>query len=262
MARRSVIDLHEQLEVRSWAPWLRFSLDDLREYDEVFPVGQIVQLGEGDRPDGALTSIRVDWSGDPDDLGTWDEVSGRERGARAALHSDGNTLVLLSISIRPEGRGRRLAATLIDRARDVARSEGIDHVIGPFRPSGFGAHKAAGGHVDFAAYCAARRDDGLPADPWLRVLTRLGMRPLRPIDRAMVVRTRIDDFEHLRRTHRPDTWFRLEDRRAAALLARRGTTAPAPEVWECGEAGSWYVDRAEGSAVYEESNLWGTVTLR
>lgn len=262
MVRRSVIDVHEQLEVPSWAPWLRFSLDDLREYDEAFPTGQIVQLGDGDRPDGALTSIRVDWSGDPGDLGTWDQVSGKDDGVAAVLRPRGNTMVLLSVSIRPEGRGRGVAARLVDRARAVARAEGIDHVISPFRPSGFGAHKAAGGHVDFAAYCATRREDGMPIDPWLRILTRLGMRPLRPVDRAMVVPVTVAELDELRRTHRPGAWTRLDDHRATVLLARRGTPAADVEVWECGETGSWFVDRDEEIAVYEESNLWGTVTLR
>lgn len=262
MARRSVTAVHEQLEVPIWAPWLRFSLEDMREYDRAFPAGQIVQLGEGDRPDGALTSIRIDWTGDPGDLGTWDQVSGKEAGVQAALRPEGNTMVLLSVSIRPEGRGRGVAAQLVDRARQVARSEGIDHVISPFRPSGFGTHKAAGGNVDFSAYCGARRADGLLADPWLRILTRLGMRPLRIVDRAMVVALTVAELNELRRTHHPEAWTPLDEARAATLLADRGSSAADVEVWECGETGSWFVDRSAGVAMYEESNLWGTITSR
>lgn len=259
MASPLVRSVHEHLETPSWAPWLSFSLEEMRAYDEVFPAGQIVHLGDGDLPAGALTSIRMDWTGDPDDLGSWDAVSGKDTSVADSHRPDGNTLVLLSVSIRVDGRGRGLSASLVSSARELARSEGVDHVISAFRPSGFGSHKAAGGSMDFPTYCATRREDGLPVDPWLRALTRLGMRPLRVQERAMVVAVHLDELDRFRAEHRPEVWFRLDPGRGGEVIASlpADLVADSDEVWECGETGSWLIDRRAGRAVYVEANLWG-----
>ncbi len=254
--------VHTLIETPTWAPWLRFDLRAMQDYDAVFPEGQIVHLDDGG-PIGALTSLRISWSGHPDELGTWDAVSGHDTSVREAHDPEGNTLVMLSVSIRSDRRGRGVPAVLVDHARRVARDLGLEHLISPFRPSGFGAHKAEGGDVDFDAYCASRRGDGLPIDPWLRALTRLGMQPIRPVDGAMVVPVPLAELEELRRTYRPEAWYRLDDVRAGALAShlRAGVGHPVDEVWECGETGAWFVDLGGRRATYSEANLWGEVPL-
>lgn len=254
--------VHELVEVPNWAPWLRFSLEDLRRYDSVFPSGQFVDIAEDDLPAGALTTIRISWSGDPAELTTWDEVSGHDSTIADAFEPDGNTLVLLSMSIRAEGQGRGLSALLVGRALALAQRLGLDHVISSFRPSGYGAHKLAGGEHAFSAYCRARRSNGEPVDPWLRALARMGMQPLKEAPGAMTVTVDIARWEEYVAIYRPDAWVRLDEGRAHQARAdEQVSPAWGDEVWECGETGSWFVDREAGTAVYSETNLWGEVPL-
>jgi hypothetical protein len=51
-------------------------------------------------------------------------------------------------------------------------------------------------------------------------------------------------FEAFKRRHRPDEWY-----------------SPAPDIWECGETCSWYIDRARRLAVSWEPNYWGVFDL-
>lgn len=252
----------EEIEVPSWAPWLRFSLDDLRSYERAFPPGQILELADGEVI-GMLTSVRVQWGGDVADLTTWDDVAGRTADLGDVSASDGDTMVMLSVSVHPSHRGEGVPARLVETARRVAGDLGLDHLISPFRPSGYGRHKAEGGPIDFAAYVASTRDDGLPADPWLRVLTRLGMTPLGICARAMVVEATPEAVDRWRATYDPTSWVRVEGERAATLRAGLSDLWPGhePEVWECGETGTWFVDRVGGRAWYVEDNLWGEVPI-
>lgn len=257
-----IAQVHELVEVPNWAPWLRFSLDELRTYSAVFPRGQFVDLGGDGRPVGALTTTRMTWRGDPEDLTSWDAVSGHDSGVGEAFDAEGNTLVLLSMSVRPDARGRGPSLGLIEQARQLARREGMDHLIGPFRPNGYGPHKASGATAGFRDWCLTRRPDGHPADPWLRAMDRIGMRPLKIAPRAMVVEEPMAVWEEYRSTYRPEAWFPpTEDiavrLRADALLADR----PDLEVWECEETGSWFLDREAGTAMYVEANLWGELPL-
>lgn len=263
MAHELVRHVHELVETPTWAPWLRFSLEEMQAYTSVFPQGQIVHIGDDTRPAGALTSLRMRWDGDPTALGTWDALSGHDTSVAEAHDPAGNTLLMLSVSIRPDGQGRGVSAGLVDHARRVAHDLGLEHVISPFRPSGFGAHKAAGGHADFDAYRRATRADGLPVDPWLRALTRLGMEQLRVVDAAMVVRCPLAEVEGWRASYRAGSWFALDEDRAAVLVDALpdDIVDTVDEVWECGETGSWFVDRMAGEATYVESNVWGEIPL-
>lgn len=255
-----ITQVHQQVEVPGWAPWLRFTVGDMHDYAEVFPQGQFVDLGGDGSPIGALTTIRLDWSGDPGDLTSWDEVSGRDTSVAEVYDEAGNTLVLLSMSVRPEARGAGPSTWLMEQARALARSEHMEHIVGPFRPSGYGARKRTEPDTGFTAWCRARRPDGQLADPWLRAMTRLGMKPLREEPRAMVIEEDLATWEGYRIGYRPDAWFRVTGR-AADLLRHESQLGNRPEleVWECGETGSWFVDREARVATYCETNLWGEV---
>lgn len=257
-----VTDLHRLLEEPSWAPWLRFSVEELAAYHEVFPDGQFVNITDGG-PVGMLTSILVTWSGDVDELPTWDALSGRGNSIADAHDPEGNTMVFLSSSVHPEQRGRGVLPGLIEDAGALAARLGLDHLIGPFRPNGFGAAKAAGGSVDFAAYVEARQASGLPVDPWLRTVSRLGARWLGIAARAMTVTVSVDEFDELRSSYEPSRWFRLDPARADLLIARSSpeVVGAVDEVWECGETGSWFVDHAAGRASYVEDNVWGELPV-
>lgn len=259
-----VVDLvsmvHSSLEQTAWVPWLRFSEAEMRSLATTFPEGQIVELEADGRPVAALSTVRIEWDGDPARLGSWDEVAGRTSSIAAAHDPDGSTLVLLSVSVRPDRLGEGLASALVDRARSLALDRGLDHVISPFRPSGFGTAKAAGTATSFAEHCAATRPDGLPIDPWLRVLRRKGAHPLKVAPAAMVVSATLDEVERWR-TESPDRWRKVDSTVAFAEGIGR-SDGERIEIWECGETGTWYLDVAEGRATYIEDNLWGEVPLR
>lgn len=257
-----ITQVHELVEVPNWAPWLRFSLDALQEYNRVFPAGQFVDIAEDGFPAGALTTTRITWSGDPAELSTWDAVAGQDSTIADAFDPHGNTLVLLSMSIRSEGQGRGLSANLVSRAVALARHLELEHVISPFRPSGYGAYKLQGGDHGFTAYCRTCRSNGEPTDPWLRALDRMGMRPLKEAPGAMTVPVDVVEWSEYEATYRPGAWVRLDDARARRACAdERVPAGPGDEVWECGETGSWFVDRAAGTALYSETNLWGEVPM-
>lgn len=256
--------IHESVEKACWAPWLQFSVAEMEAYEAAFPDGQVTCVDDAGEPIAALTTVRVTWDGDVHGLGTWDGLAGRVPVTGTPPRSDGNTMGLLSASVRPDHQGEGLADRLLDGALAVALDLGLDALFSPFRPSGFGRHKARTGDVDFVAYCAARTAEGVPLDPWLRILSRRDMVPLKVVEGAMVVPATVAELDDHRASWRPDAWYRIDDADALDLLARRhaglGVIEP-DEVWECGETGWWYVDRSRGRAEYVEPNLWGCIPV-
>lgn len=251
--------VHTSLEQPAWVPWLRFSEAEMRSLATTFPEGQIVEVDSDGRPTAALSTVRIAWDGDPARLGSWDEVAGRTSSIAAAHDPTGSTLVLLSVSVRPDRLGEGLASTLVDRARALARDRGLDHVISPFRPSGFGVAKTAGTAISFAEHCSRTRPDGLPVDPWLRVLRRKGMHPLKVAPAAMVVSATVAEVERWR-AESPDRWRRVD----STVTFADGIGRPDGErieIWECGETGTWYLDVGDDRATYIEDNLWGEVPI-
>lgn len=170
------------------------------------------------------------------------------RGWRARRISGANAVCLIAISVDPDFRKRQLAAMLVSAAKTAARHLGFAYVMAPFRPNAYGQFKAARkvGHSDtlFADYCRLTNDVGLPVDPWLRTVVRLGARLVKPVPRSCVIERPIAEFERFRESHRSADWY-----------------SPSPDVWECGETPAWYVDRARGVSVSVEPNCWGVIDL-
>ena len=255
--RPSVLQ-YERLEMQSWAPWLRFSRTVLAAQVRYFPEDQFFAY-DGDGLLGALSTNRIWWDGDPGTLQSWDAIAGAHKDYRDTHDADGNTLVTLSISIAPRARGGGVATRLLEAVRSSACERGLDHVIGSYRPSGYGRFKLRSAD-GFLAYVDQRRDDGLPLDPWLRTLTRTGMERRGLDERAMVVEATLAEFEVFRRVSA--AWARTPVARDA-LLHEPALPVPVDECeyWEAAEAGTWYVHRASARAVYVESGVWGTVRL-
>ncbi len=253
--------VHDELEALCWAPWLRFSAAELREHREVFPEGQVALFDDTGRPVASLDTVRIDWDGDPLSLPTWDEVAGGDRGYRAVHRPDGNAVSLLSMSIRHDARGRRIPRLVIDELRARLAGSGVQHIVGDFRPSGFGRYKRLAGERSFAEYVELLDDDGLPADGWLRTVRTMGAVLLRVDPTAMVVRATVEELHQHRQEHHPERWWQVTDEHR--LERQLGWHRPlrfiarVDEVWECGETGTWYLDRRAGDAVYVESNVWG-----
>jgi hypothetical protein len=259
-------EIFEVLEVPNWAPWLRFSAEELDAQSEVFPAGQILVCDQESRPLASLSTNRIDWDGVLEHLPTWDRVAGPTRTYRDTYAQNGNAIVLMSANVRRDARKTRLTDLLIDQIKRLAATEGIEHILSDFRPSEYGAYKLEAYKLEregtgFAAYCAWARQDGLPMDGWLRSLTRNGMQPLGVDSRAMVVRTTLEEFSRYRATYHLDRWYRLTDPNVISIRMSEHTPHldldDVDEKWECGETGTWYVDRSGGRALYVESNLWG-----
>jgi hypothetical protein len=160
-----------------------------------------------------------------------------------------NAVFLIAITVDPDYRKQNLPRYLIDAATQAARRLGCDYVAAPFRPTAYGAYKAERrlAHSDqlFIEYCQRTNAEGLPLDPWLRAVVRLGARLLKPVPRSLVIKGPLAKFERLRSSFRAADWY-----------------SPATDVWECGETCTWYVDRARRLASSVEPNLWGVVDLR
>ena len=76
----------------------------------------------------------------------------------------------LEIGIVPERRGRGLSRVMLRAMREAVAARGLADLVAPVRPSG----KHVVPHEPMHQYLRRRTDDGLPADPWLRVHVRAG----------------------------------------------------------------------------------------
>lgn len=238
-------DAISKLEEACWAPWLRTPKEQLENIATNFPTTQLLLRDSQGDVAATLTTSRINWDGNPSKLTTWDEVAGGsvEEGDYSTTYiPDGNTICLMSMNVKPDLRGERLAPKLIGGIKIVAEELEIEHVIGPFRPSGYGNFKLEHGPTPFGEYCNMRREDGQPIDPWLRSLYRQKMEPLRIENDAMTVEVPLDTFKEYQEAYRPDKWKEID----------KG-------MWECGETGSWHIK--EDTAIYGEPNIWGTIPV-
>jgi GNAT superfamily N-acetyltransferase len=237
-----ILSIHQKLEVPNWAPWLAASEVSMVGRCLVFPEGQIVMKDTQGFPLASLSMNKINWDGDSESLPSWDDVAGDPTTYERTYVPKGNTLVLMSMNVNPEYQGAGHARALIEKAKLLTQELGVDYLIGSFRPNEYGKHKAINGvkALGFEEYASLKRDDGLSIDSWLRNLTRNGMKPLKVDPYAMIVTVTLDDLAIYIKNYKSDMWKEVS-----------------PNVWECGEVGSWYIDVAQGSATYQESNLWG-----
>lgn len=93
----------------------------------------------------------------------------------------------LEILIRPDLRGGGLSGRMLGAMRDNVAKLGFTDLIAPVRPSG---KTRIDTPIDEYAY--ARRDDGLPVDPWLRVHVRAGGTIVNVAHSSMVITGTLD----------------------------------------------------------------------
>jgi hypothetical protein len=110
-----------------------------------------------------------------------------------------------------------------------AARHGFAELVAPVRPSG-----KADPHEPMTTYSARTRDDGLPADPWLRVHVRAGGRIDKVAPRSMVVPGTLDEWRE---------WTGLPFDRTGAVAVPQ---ALAPV----------HCDIEHGVATYVEPNVW------
>lgn len=252
--------IHEELEVTNWAPWLAAGVESIAGRAEVFPQGQLLIMDpETGAPLASISTNQINWDGDANSLPSWDDVAGDPTTYEHTHQPAGNTLVLMSANVHPDFQGQGFGKMLIESVLEAAENiGGIEHVIGSFRPTGFGAYKSehAAELPEFAGYAFMQATPGkikpvdatldwsawagiVPHDPWFRNLARNGMQPLVIDHSAMVVPLTAEEFVYYQANYKPEMWQQLED----------GS-------WLCGEVGNIY-PQADGSYLYVEANLWG-----
>ena len=236
------LQIHNNLELKSWAPWLAASPESLVGRSNTFPDGQLFLKSPEGKLIASVSTNRIEWDGNADTLPNWDTVAGDPTTYENTYIPHGNTLALISMNVHPDYKKHGLPTTLVHQVQKVAKELGIEYIAGSFRPSEFGKYKATHGVVPFEEYIFQTREDGLPVDAWIRSLTRNGMIPLKIDTQAMTVPVDIQTFFELKTQYYPELWHEVSK-----------------NVWECGEVGQWTVNTVEGSAIYQESNLWGVL---
>lgn len=150
---------------------------------ERYPQHQLVVL-DGAEVVARAATVPFAWDGDPASLPDtgWDEAlrtSMLDTYAGRRL----TTLCALEVAVVPGKRGQDLSARTLAAVADNAREHGCTDVVVPVRPSG----KHIEPHLPMTEYVARVRDDGLPADPWLRVHVRAGAEILKICPASMTI---------------------------------------------------------------------------
>lgn len=241
-----------EIEKQTWAPWLAASYESLAGRAEVNPMGQLAIVGAEGDVWASLSTNKINWSGDVEDLPSWDEVAGEPTDYSQTYIPDGNSVVLMSMNVSPDKQGLHLPAALVDQLVTSSKSDpSLEHVIGSFRPSDFAAATLANPELEFEEYVKTLRTDGLPVDKWLRALTRMGMTQLAIDHDAMRVNIDYHEFSEFKQAAEANTgqdWV---------MIDRAG---PLYKYW-CGETGFFYATRHKG-ITYQESNVWGELWSR
>jgi GNAT superfamily N-acetyltransferase len=261
--RPSGQEIYEHLESKNWAPWLRYSPEELDAQAQVFPEGQMFIRDEAGELVVALSTNRINWDGHVESAPSWDVMAGPDATYANTYDSSGNTLVLMSMNVDPSHQGRGLAGSIFEKVRGLAQEQDIERIAADFRPIGFGAYKRESGKFDINEYADLCRNDGQLRDPWLRSVTRQGAEILRSHDRAMVVRATADEVDQWSQSFNPNSWWEVtDDQQKDQLFSAHQPFQDlrrVDQVLECGETGTWYVDRESNEAVYVESNIWAEV---
>ncbi len=112
----------------------------------------------------------------------WDAIV--ERGI--ADHDAGRAPTMasaLEIMVAPAARGLGLSTWLLGHMREAVAAMGLWDLVAPVRPSGKHAHP--GESMD--DYLGRRTEEGLPADPWLRVHARVGATIVKVAPESMLI---------------------------------------------------------------------------
>ncbi len=108
--------------------------------------------GRGALPDGGLDRVMI-WAFS-------DRLVGRAPDIASAVE----------IAVGQEHRGGGLSHQMLAALSDAARDAGLTRLVAPVRPNGKHGYPA----LPMAKYITMVGEDGLPADPWLRVHVRAG----------------------------------------------------------------------------------------
>lgn len=246
--------IYQNLEHPNWAPWLEASQETLAGRALVFPEGQLL-LTENGIPVASLSMNRINWDGNSHHLPSWDDVAGQNTTDYSETYQpDGNTLVMMSMNVADDAKGKQLPAKLMAHVKQLALDMGIEYVLGSFRPSGYGkAKQQLSDDLSFWDYCQMKvSGTEKPLDPWLRSLWWAGMHIIKADNAAMTVKVPADEFSGYQKSYHPEAWYKTKTGDRKGVL----------DFWECGEVGSWVVSIKSDEAIYTESNVWGKIPFK
>lgn len=143
-------------------------------YCEQFFAEYVLLAVDGGQVVARSFSVPLAWDGNPAERlpdGGWEWAI--RRGWATRLDDVQPTMVsALEISVKVDQRGRGLSSLMLDAMRRNVARLGFTDLVAPVRPNG----KPAFPDESIGSYLERCTDDGLPADPWLRVHVRAGGR--------------------------------------------------------------------------------------
>ncbi|MER7046581.1 GNAT family N-acetyltransferase [Streptomyces jumonjinensis] len=185
---------------------------------------------------GAGRSLPRTWDGTPGDLG-----AGLDESIDAAYraHDAGvkpTALVALGVEVAPAHQGRSLSKALLTQMTDMARADGLPHLIVPVRP--IWKHRYP--LVPIERYASWTRADGEPFDPWIRTQVRLGGRVAASVEKSSRITGTVAEWE---------SWTGMAFPEDGEYVFPEGLS-------------TLRVDRAADRASYWEPGVWITFDLR
>ncbi len=190
-------DLADRMDAHNGAVWPRFMLQDpvadrlwSHLYEEFAPFQACLLDGAGSIA-AALNAAPLPWDGTDDGLPPgWDgQFDLSVRAAAEGWRPD--ALGALQIVVAPSRQGERLAGTMIEVMRAMARLRDLHALIACVRPTGKEAYPL----VPIERYARWTRPDGLPFDPWIRLHVRLGGRIVRGVPASMRIEGTVAEWE-------------------------------------------------------------------
>lgn len=137
----------------------------------------------------------------------------------------------LEITLASDVVGRGISAQCVAALRTICAERGLGRLFAPVRPTS----KADEPETPFKEFVERRRDDGLAADPWVRVHERLGASIEGVAPLSMTISGTLEDWK---------AWTGLELAEDQDRFIVPGGLAPV------------LVDRGEQVGCYIEPNLW------
>jgi len=138
----------------------------------------------------ALNNVPFNWDGNPDHLpGYHDMLQGAVKDWQAGKKP--NTLSGVQMIVSPDYRAQGVPELMVGETDRMIKENGITSLMVAVRPT----LKEKYPLVPIEEYAGWKRDDGLPFDPWLRSMARMGMQYFSPAPESTVIEDTVAKWE-------------------------------------------------------------------
>lgn len=200
-------DFIEQTYELNQAAWPEFMLHDeiadtyWEELITDFSSLQVCVYDEKEKVIAVGNSIPFTWNGQIESLPAgWDQVF--ERGMQERKTSGKQTaLSALGIAVHPDYRGQGLSQVLLQEMRKLAEKNQFQAFVAPVRP----ILKSKYPLTPIEKYIHWHQEDNAPFDPWIRLHWKLGAKILCPIQKSMVIKGTVNEWEEWTNMRFPET---------------------------------------------------------